>query len=86
MNKVQYVTERMSGPAGDHHCHWPGCETKVAPALWGCRKHWFMLPLSLRNKIWRTYRPGQEISKTPSAEYLAAANEVQAWIKENARA
>lgn len=35
----------------------------------------------LRAKIWATYKPGQEISKTPSAEYLAVAKQVQEWIE-----
>lgn len=83
MNKVAYVTERMSGPSGHHHCHWPDCNKKVPPALWGCKDHWFRLPKTLRNRIWATYRPGQEIDKNPSTEYLAVANEVQAWIMEN---
>ena len=48
--------------------------------MWGCKKHWFMLPRGLRQRIWATYRPGQEIEKNPSARYLHAANEVQAWI------
>jgi hypothetical protein len=39
----------------------------------------------LRDKIWATYRPGQEIDATPSAAYLAAAAEVQAWIREELR-
>lgn len=42
-----------------------------------------MLPLSLRNQIWATYKPGQEITKTPSSEYVDVAMEVQAWIKAN---
>jgi hypothetical protein len=49
--------------------------------MWGCRAHWFALPAGLRSRIWETYRPGQEISKTPSAAYLAAARDVQAWIQ-----
>lgn len=32
-----------------------------------------------------TYRPGQEVSKTPSAAYIAAAQEAQAWIAEQER-
>ena len=64
-----------------HTCHWPGCENEVPPAMWGCRTHWFKLPKRLRDRIWATYRPGQEITKTPSAEYLAVAHEVQDWIK-----
>lgn len=63
-----------------HHCHWPGCTIEVAPKLWGCRKHWFTLPKHLRDKIWAIYRPGQEISKDPSNEYIDAAVEVQEWI------
>lgn len=63
-----------------HTCHWPGCEQRVPPARWGCRAHWFALPLRLRNRIWATYVPGQEITKTPSAAYIAAAKDVRAWI------
>lgn len=50
--------------------------------MWGCKKHWFKLSAVLRAKIWRTYHPGQEISKTPSPEYIAVAREVQEWIAE----
>lgn len=64
-----------------HFCHWPECKTEVPPRLWGCKKHWFMLPKNLRDKIWETYVPGQEISKTPSAQYIKAATDVQEWIK-----
>lgn len=66
-----------------HTCHWPGCGVKVPPSMWGCRSHWFRLPLSLRHNIWKHYRPGQEIDKRPSAEYIAAARDVQEWIREN---
>jgi len=65
-----------------HHCHWPSCNKEVPPKLWGCRFHWFKLPKRLRDKIWATYVPGQEITKTPSDGYLAAAHEVQEWIKQ----
>lgn len=68
-----------------HTCHWPGCKVEVVPAMWGCKPHWFKLPRPLRQKVWRAYVPGQEITKTPSAEYLAVANEVQAWIGSNFR-
>jgi hypothetical protein len=39
-----------------------------------------MLPKHLRDKIWKTYVPGQEITKTPHIAYIEAAKEVQAWI------
>ena len=51
--------------------------------MWGCKPHWFRLPQRLRNKVWATYRPGQEITKTPSAAYVAVAKEVQQWCLEN---
>lgn len=80
-DKYAHVRRGMRKPAGAHHCHWPGCNAKVPPALWGCRRHWYMLPATLRARIWLHYKPGQEVSKTPSAEYIAVANDVQAWIK-----
>lgn len=64
-----------------HTCHWPGCTKEVPPAMWGCRNHWFALPKELRDAIWRVYVPGQEITKTPSPEYIVTARLVQEWIK-----
>lgn len=68
-------------PKARHTCHWPGCDKAVPPAMWGCSAHWFSIPKRLRDDIWRTYRRGQEITKTPSEEYIAAAWEVQRWIE-----
>lgn len=81
-SKADYV--RAQPQSRQHHCHWPGCNKQVPPAMWGCRQHWFKLPAELRAKVWREYQPGQEIDGTPSAAYLAVADEVQKWIKENA--
>lgn len=64
----------------NHTCHWPGCNQQVPPAMWGCRTHWFKLPRALRKEIWRTYKKGQETTKTPSAEYVAAATAARNWI------
>lgn len=80
-DKVGYV--RRQGQTRNHTCHWPGCKAQVPPAMWGCRTHWRKLPRSLRAKIWRTFVPGQEVTMTPSDEYLAAAREVQEWIAAN---
>lgn len=71
---------RAAGHDGKHTCHWPGCDKRVAPALWGCLKHWRMLPLAIQRRIWRAYRPGQENTKTPSREYIEAAREAQEYI------
>ncbi|ABQ68559.1 hypothetical protein Swit_2200 [Rhizorhabdus wittichii RW1] len=82
-HKADYVRGQAPLGAGNHHCHWTGCAAKVPPAMWGCRKHWYMLPADIRNRIWRTFRPGQEIAKTPSAEYVTAAREARDWIAAN---
>lgn len=79
--KAEYV--KAQGQSREHHCHWPGCTKQVPPAVWGCQKHWFMLPQDIRTRIWRAYKPGQEIDGTPSGEYVAAALEAQAWIIAN---
>jgi hypothetical protein len=63
-----------------HKCHWPGCPKEVPPSMWGCKAHWFKLPKQLRDAIWAEYVPGQEITKTPSARYVATAAIVQGWI------
>jgi len=67
-----------------HTCHWPGCPVEVPPAMWGCKPHWFRLPLQLRRAIRATYVPGQEITKTPSRSYISAAKAVQYWIAQYA--
>ena len=81
--KVKYV--KSQGQTRTHHCHWPGCDKQVPPALWGCREHWYSLPHYLRIKIWASYRIGQEVNLTPSKEYIAAALEVQEWIRNQQR-
>lgn len=79
--KIKYV--KSQGQTRKHHCHWPGCDKQVPPAMWGCLKHWRMLPKRLRDAIWNAFRPGQEKNVTPSREYVKVAREVQNWIKEN---
>lgn len=79
MNKADYV-RRQPGD-GHHTCHWPGCDKLVPPAMWGCRLHWYQLPINLRNDIWATYRPGQEITKNPSRPYMLVAKRIDMWIR-----
>lgn len=76
--KVRYV--KRQGQTRNHHCHWPGCDAQVPPAKWGCLKHWRRLPKHLRDKVWLTFRPGQETNWTPSRAYVAVAREIQLWI------
>jgi hypothetical protein len=83
--KAEHVREAIrDGRTHGHTCHWPGCDQRVPPAAWGCKKHWYKLPIGLRNKVWAAYRAGQEDSKTPSRRYVEVAREVQEWIAANA--
>lgn len=77
--KVRYV--KRQGQTRRHECHWPGCSKQVPPAMWGCSDHWYRLPEWLRRQIWKTYRPGQERTMTPSRAYLDVADKVQRWIR-----
>ena len=79
--KVAHVT--AASQTRRHHCHWPGCERQVPPAMWGCRPHWYSLPADLRRGIWRSYVPGQEATGRPTTAYVAAARAVQDWIHAN---
>lgn len=57
-----------------HTCHARACKAPVPPAMLMCKRHWFLVPLELRDVVWATYRRGQEIDKRPSREYLDAAD------------
>jgi hypothetical protein len=78
-DKVKHVLKAKQ--TRDHDCHWPGCGRQVPPALWGCKEHWFLLPIALRNKLWMVYVPGQEEKGNPTKEYVKVAREIQAWIE-----
>lgn len=80
-DKVRHV--KKAKQSRNHSCHWPGCNEQVPPAKWGCYRHWMMLPKRIRDAIWDAYSIGQEISLTPSREYLKAAKEAQDWIRAN---
>ncbi len=81
MNKADYVKSRPQ--TRKHSCHWPDCSKQVPPAMWGCKEHWFKLPKALRDRVWMTYRPGQEEDLNVSDAYLKVANQVQEWIRSN---
>ena len=53
-----------------HLCHAKGCQIPVPPKLLMCLRHWRMVPKDIQRLIWHHYRPGQEIDKKPTAEYL----------------
>ena len=55
-----------------HICHALRCSIPVPPKMLMCKMHWWMVPKLLRDEVWATYRPGQEVDKRPSGEYLTA--------------
>lgn len=55
-----------------HVCHAIGCDVEVPPKMLMCRAHWYKVPAHLRARVWATYRPGQEVTKDPSLEYIEA--------------
>lgn len=63
-----------------HTCHARNCTTGVPPKMLMCRPHWFMVPRAMQARIWATYRPGQEVTKDPSPEYLDAAMEAVNYV------
>lgn len=87
VQKADYVLgeKKKAEKSGHRHhtCHWPGCGKQVPPAMWGCRTCWYRLPMSIRNRIWAAYRPGQEKDLNPSEEYMKAAQAAQDWIRDN---
>lgn len=63
-----------------HTCHATACKENVPPEMFMCRKHWFNLPMKMRNKIWANYRPGQCDDKNPSMEYCLIAKECVIYL------
>jgi hypothetical protein len=64
-------SESLAGKvAMEHHCHAFGCKRSVPPKLLMCAGHWRRVPREIQTQVWRHYRPGQEIDKQPTPEYL----------------
>jgi hypothetical protein len=55
-----------------HTCHAKGCDRAIAAKFLMCGRHWAMVPPKLQIAVYREYRPGQEIEKNPTHEYLVA--------------
>jgi hypothetical protein len=70
----------MSDRAARHTCHADGCDLHVPPAMFMCRRHWFMLPKAMRDAVWAEYVPGQENRMDPTDSYLDVATSAVRWI------
>lgn len=55
---------------GPHRCHAIGCERPTPEKYLMCSTHWYQVPPEDRAMVWELYVPGQEISKTPTADYV----------------
>jgi len=65
------------------------CNAHVQPEMLMCRKHWFMVPKPLRDRVWATYNPGQCDGDAPvTKEWHEAADAAidAVWKREMARA
>ncbi len=49
-----------------------GCNRAIAAKFLMCGRHWVMVPPELQTAVYREYRPGQEIDKKPTHDYLVA--------------
>lgn len=70
----------------NHHCHARNCKLKVPPEMLMCKRHWFMVPMPIRNRVWKHYRKGQCDDMRPSEEWLEAANDAIAAVYKAERA
>lgn len=61
-----------------HKCPANGCTAKVPGSMLFCRKHWFMVPKSLRDAVWREYRaqPQSDSHQMACQAAIEAVNEL----------
>ena len=83
--KSRYVTSQLGQDPGGHTCHAKGCKELIPPALFMCPRHWKMVPADLQQRIWRLFKPGQELRKDPTPEYIEAANLAIVAVEERER-
>lgn len=57
-----------------HRCHAKGCLVPVARHMLMCRRHWYMVPKLIRDRVWATYREGQCDDMRPSEAWHEAAD------------
>ncbi len=45
--------------SGADRCPIPRCDDQIDPSRLMCRRHWYMVPKALRDRVWATWRSGQ---------------------------
>lgn len=56
-----------------HTCHAIECTRQVPAKMFMCKRHWYMVPSTLRHLVWKYYRPGQEDDWQITQEYADVA-------------
>jgi hypothetical protein len=46
--------------SGVQSCAIPGCARPIDPSRLMCRCHWYTVPKELRDRVWATWRSGQD--------------------------
>jgi hypothetical protein len=86
-NRPRSVEEKLDVERrAAHHCHARGCRVPVPPEMLMCKRHWFMVPKPIRNRVWAAYRAGQcYFDPLPSAEWHEAADAAVRVVAEKER-
>lgn len=58
-------------------CRALGCGVVVPASFLMCRRHWYMVPKAIRDRVWAEYRSGQVEDLDFSDAWLLAATEAQ---------
>lgn len=66
--------------ASEHTCHAMACEAHVPPAMFMCKRHWYMLPKVMRDAVWEEYVFGQEDRMDPTEEYMNVTERAIRWL------
>jgi hypothetical protein len=53
----------------------PGCPAVVPSTMFGCKRHWFMVPEPIRQEVWRTWQA--RLRGDPAEPHLAAKKKAQ---------
>jgi len=66
-------------PAGTVPCRAVGCGNQIDQKLLMCRRHWKMVPASLREGVWKHFRDGQTY-ETATLDYWKSAAEAVEFV------
>lgn len=63
-----------------HVCPNPPCKAQVSDNMLACRKDWYRLPRSLRNRIWVAWAEGEGAG---SPEHSGLVRQAIQWYQDN---